>query len=433
MITDKFWKIFWIGAGSITLLGCSMALTLFMLNTRQGNLLAAIGVSYQDGKDPFQSTLLGIGSTATSTNYSLHDGFLYQDALPIGFRSWYWQAAADWRSLEDPHEGPYALKAFFATAGGTVGMSGPDVSLKDIHSLSLWVRADEQVGDVFLTVYDRVGNSLGVQSLGWYAQNGSLLPNSWAEVVIPLANIIGSSSATVMTGFSISGKNPGSASIDQIQLSKNEVTHDKWVPPPEPMGQPFNPFATSSPANLPYSFTPNPDQLSRWYSYFGYFGPGKNGEIIMGPLSASSTGSMTVFRGGRNWTDYAVDSVVNWGETRSLSLLGRFQDDGNFVACAYSHYGESAQIYQVKKGESTLISQSPALAIKDIEAWKGVQMGIKVRGNVVSCSINQQDVLKATLSDMPTSGTVGFETWDPDPTTSPHTLVSFMVTPLGAD
>jgi hypothetical protein len=113
-----------------------------------------------------------------------------------------------------------------------------------------------------------------------------------------------------------------------------------------------------------------------------------------------------------------------------FSLVARAVDDGNFVSCAFSRYGESVQLYQLKDGASTLLSQTPGLAVNDFDPWAGVNMGMQVKGNQVSCLIRGSEVLSATVPSMPASGSVGLETWDSNPDASPHTLKAFTVKPL---
>jgi hypothetical protein len=315
--------------------------------------------------------------------------------------------------------------------GGMGGMNGPDIMLQGMKSIRLQTRVDASVGDLLINLYDKNGNALATQSLGWYTSNGTLTPDTWQSVTIPLANLAGGTVPATINGFSISSKNSGMAYIDAVQLTKTDAQHTAWVAPPPSAGEAFNPFATSSPVALPYTFTPNPDALARWYTYFGTFGPSASGEIQAGPsASAKTTGSMTVFRGGRTWSDYHIDTTINWGEVSVFSLLARFVDDGNFVSCAFSRYGETVQLYQVTKGTSNFISQTPPLPVKDFEPWVGVNMGIEVQGNRVSCFMNGTEVLHASLPSMAAKGSAGFETWDPNPAAAPHTMKSFVVTPV---
>ena len=433
MITG-FWKITWIVFATIALGGLTFSLSLFYAHAEPGDLLAALGVSYQEGKDPFQGALL-------SGSMTLQSGYLYQDALPLRFSSWSWQASADWRSGEEKKDGPAALKATFAMVGGSVGMQGPVIDTSHFSSISLAVRPDKAAGDVYLDLYDANGNSLGRQSLGWYAASStdatqatpSLVADEWQTIVIPLANFATSAGKppSSITGFSVSGKNPGTAYIDDVRLTTQSLSHAIWVMPPEVYGQVFNPFATSSPVSLPYTFSPSASSMQKWYSYFGDFGGGASGQIEAGPSPAArTTGSMTVFRGGHDWVDYHTEAVVNWGQVSVFSLLVRFADDGDFASCAFSRYGETVQLYTVSKGKSVLVSQSPPLAVKDYEPWKDVHVGAGVVGSRVSCFIDGQVQLSGGLPDLPSSGSVGLETWDPNPDAAPDTLTSLEVVPI---
>jgi hypothetical protein len=435
--TDRYWKVFWLGWGSIIIIGLTVACSLFVYYTRQGDLLAAVGVSFDPARDPFEGTILGQKATV----FSLIGGYLYQNSLPLHFKPWTWSAIADWRNTEQIKAGTYALKAQFLEPGGTVGMSGFEVVLKDLKSISLSVRADEAVNDVYLILYDKNGVSLGEQSLGWYATRPEgtttaygLRPNTWEDVVVPLANFGLTDASSSISGFSVSSKSPGVAYIDEVQLTKTDVQRDRWVPPPEPKGEAFNPFATSTPTALPYVFTTTPENLAKWYSYFGSFGPGKSGQIEMGPSpEATSTGSMTIFRGGVNWSDYRIEANLDWGEVSVFSLLARFVNDGDFASCAFSRYGEGVQLYSVKKGSSTFIAQTPPLPVNDYEPWIGVKVGMAVQGKEVSCYVNGEEVLKSKIDDMQPQGSVGLETWDPNPRAAQHHLNSYTVTPIGSE
>jgi hypothetical protein len=429
MITDKFWKLFWIVTGGATLLGLAFAVSLFLYNTRQGDLLSAVGVSYQEGKDPFEGTTLGgaVGGLIT-----LSSGYLYQNSLPLHFKSWTWEALADWRSSEQVYEGASALKATFSANGGTVGMNGPAVDLKGMNSISLLVRVDPAVGDLYLNLYDKNGNALAQQSVGWYAASSTLSFGTWEHVIIPLRNF--GVVPTAISGFSISGKNPGVAYVDAVQLLKTDSDHAVWVAPPEVAGQAYNPFATSTPFSLPYTLDASPEAVSHWYSYFGVFAQNKIGDVIVGPSAANkSTGSLSVFRNGRAWSDYHIDAVLNWGEVSVFSLIGRVTSDGDFVSCAFSRYGETAQLYQVTKGTSNFISQTPPLAVKDYEPWVGVHVGMEVVGKSATCFIDGNQVLHADLPTLSPQGSAGIETWDPNPAAAPHTLRSFTVTQISSE
>jgi hypothetical protein len=67
-------------------------------------------------------------------------------------------------------------------------------------------------------------------------------------------------------------------------FQKRPRTFHVWVAPPDTSGQPFNPFATSTPVALPYQFSSFAENLVRWYSYFGLFGVRGNQVKEAGPI-----------------------------------------------------------------------------------------------------------------------------------------------------
>jgi hypothetical protein len=424
MKKDTFWQWFWIVSGVFFFVVMAGGVGIFITTLGRVNA-ASVDITYDPNVDPFGRATAG-GSTMP---VSLVSGFLYQDSLLPYFKNWAWHADADWHHAGDSADGSYALRASFTDKnGGTVGMSGPALALGGYSSISISVKPDTSVGDLYLELYDQNGNSLGLQSLGWYASS-SLMAGSWQTVAISLKNL--GAEGKKITGFGISSRAAGSALIDAIQLQKTEVSHAVWVAPLE-VGV-SNPLLGTPPAPLPYSLVFTPEGFSKWYTYYGSLVP-EGGALSIGPKpQPGSTGSMSVFKGGRLWKDYRVEATLYWGQTSAFSLLVRVQDDGNFISCAVGRYGEGVSIYQVKGGASTQLAQSPGLSVPDYQPWVDVPMAAEVVGDTVSCYVRGDKALSAKIPDMPTSGTAGVETWDQNPYASPHLLKQFSVTALTHD
>jgi len=174
------------------------------------------------------------------------------------------------------------------------------------------------------------------------------------------------------------------------------------------------------------------ESLDHWYSYYGYFKNGGN-SLSIGPLAKKNNDSLAVYRAGASWDDYEMDTTTQWGITSTFSLLARFKNPENYVSCAYSYYGQTAQIYSVVNGVSTNIATSPTLPTKYDEAWKDVKAGIRVQGSEVYCLEDGVVVLKANLPDIPRVGTVGIDAWDQNTEASPHTITSLTVRSLGGE
>jgi hypothetical protein len=328
------------------------------------------------------------------------------------------------------YAGTGSLKMNFLKTWAGMGLSGFSVSRASYGSISLAVYPDSAVGDLYIEVYDSKGVAQTRQSIGWYAQGGALVPNQWQIITIPLANLMGSSSSNTVTGISISTTNSGTAYVDSIVFGAEAAAHPLWVQPQWQDSPPFNPFATSTPEALPYTLTFTNDAFSHWYSYYGYFAM-NGGTLKIGPLAPTYNDSLAVLRGGKSWSDYSINATVNWGITSTFSLLARMEDAQNFASCAYSYYGQTVQIYEVKNGVSTELGQTPALAVASFdEPWNGMKAGMEVEGHTVTCFANGAKVLTADIPDLPRSGTIGFEAWDKNQYASPHAITSFKVLPL---
>lgn len=423
---DNFWKIFFSVIGGMTLvlvMGITSLKVSYFKQPDDASLAAAVGVTFDPLQDPFEKNQKLVETTGLASDY------LFRDSLPLGSEDWSWDTGVNWRSNERAYEGGYSLKADYAAPWAGVRLSSPQMSVSRYQSLSLAVYPDSKVEDLYVDVYDTFGRSAGEQSLGWYTQSGTLTPDAWNRVTIPLANLIAPSTEKI-TGFSISTKKPGAAFIDAVRLETSAVTHERWENTGEEagvwVGQ--DPFTGIAQATLPYSLvTTSADNLALWRPLFGQFEK-TDGGVHIGPEPKKTNGSMTVFGGGKEWENYRVDASVYWGMTSTFSLLMRFTDDANFAACAYSNYGAVVQIYAVKKGASTMVAQSPLLAIRAYEPWKDAQHSATVSGNRISCYMDGEKVLSATLPDMPVQGTAGIETWSINSDDYPHVLKELNVT-----
>jgi hypothetical protein len=424
MKTDKFWAVSW---GIIVLCaGVSFlaSLTLFVIRIHSVDA-AAVGITFDPTKDPFEQRL-NVGT------FHLTDGYIYRDALPLGLQKWNWDARVDWSSSEQVKDGQHSAKITFNNDWAGMGVSGFSVAKAAYQSLSFDVYVDTSVGDLYIEVYNGKGTALVRQSVGWYATGGTLMPNTWQVITIPIENLMGGDSSDSITGISISTTHPGVAFVDNIQFTNIASAHPVWVAPLWQDIPPFNPFATSTPASLPYKLESSGESLDRWYSYNGFF-ENRGTSFKIGPLSGRNTDSFVVYRGGKNWDDYQVDTVSDWGLTSTMSIMVRVKDPLNYASCAYSYYGQTAQIYDVVNGVSTMSGQTPALATRNDAPWENVHTGVKVQGNEIYCLVDGVVVLKAELTDMPRVGTVGIDAWDKNTYSSPHTVKKLDVLPLGGE
>ena len=81
-----FWRIFWFGWGSITIVGLSVAVSLFVFYTRPTGLLAAIGVTYDPTKKKYVGTWI--------------------DSMTPGYATMEAELSADGKTMTGTMEGP---------------------------------------------------------------------------------------------------------------------------------------------------------------------------------------------------------------------------------------------------------------------------------------------------------------------------------------
>jgi hypothetical protein len=420
--TDTFWKLFWISVGIITILFALIvvALTYFYNPARTADA-AAVGVLFDASRDPFASKRPDDARPKFSGEY------FYKDALPLSLADWSWGVGVNWNSTGVVYEGSNSFKITFREDWSGMRVNSSEIDLSDYQGISLAVYPDSSLGDLYIELFDSYGNSLGKQALSWYTPNQRLATATWNKIIIPLENLFpDGTSKRPITGYAISTVRPGVAYFDSVHLENNVAPHAKWY---EPKPTEWQPEPPAPPISLPYILESTPSSVKQWKTVFGKFDLTPNG-VRIGTIPEKTTGSMSYVLGGQNWTDYIVETTTYWGQTSSLSILVRYVDDANFISCAISNYGQLAQLYQVKKGVSTLLGSSPGLSIRAYEPWKDANAGASVQGNRVSCYVDDERVLSYEVPAMPSAGSAGVETWTRNTYDSPHILQEFTVKPL---
>ena len=418
---DRFWKVFWFVLGLLTLAYILVTGELFYLyNPLRTADAASVGISYDPARDPFERMKRDQEMRPKFTGE-----YFYQDSLPLAFSDWSWSVRNDWYSTEQHLEGTRSLKITFLQEWAGARAYASDIDIAVYEGISLSVFPDQKVGDLYIELFDTSGRSLGRQSISWYAFSGTLNPSTWNTISIPLENLmpIGQAKRNI-SGFSIGSDHPGVAFVDAVRLEKTVVRHARWKEPLPSQGEVEKP---ATPIDLPYHLAFTTDAMSAWRTVFGRFDLTQGG-VRLGPTAEKTTGSMSYLRGGKAWRDYHVETTTYWGPTETFSILVRYVDDANFISCAFSSYDAVAQIYIVHKGSSTLLGTSPGLPIRANEAWKDAKAGASVVGKKVSCFVDGEKVLSATIPEMAESGSIGFETWTRNTYDQPHLLQVLDVT-----
>lgn len=421
--TDTFWKLFWMTVGTLVLLYfvAILALTYFYDPTKTADA-AAVGIIFDPSRDPFE------GRRLSDNRPSFAGEYFFQDSLPLSMADWSWGVRVNWNAADTAYSGAQSFRVTFLQDWSGVRAQAPDIDISKFDGISLSVYP-EDMDDLFLEVFDQYGNSLGRQSLGWYTESGKLQKNTWNQVSVPFANLfpVGQAKRTI-SGYAISTVHPGVTYVDEVRLESSVPAHARWYEP-KPVEYVEVPEKPETPASLPYTLAYTPETSTLWKTIFGRFDVTATG-VRIGTNPQKTTGSMSYIKGGQNWADYRIDTKLYWGQTSAFSILLRYVDDANFVSCAFSHYNEIVQIYSVQKGVSTLLATSPTLPIDAQEPWRDAKAGASVQGDRVSCYVNGEKVLSATIPEMSLFGKAGLETWTRNTFDSPHTLQEYSVTAI---
>jgi hypothetical protein len=422
--TDTFWRLFWTVVGIVTLLYFIGVVSLaYFYNPTKTADAAAVGIIFDPSRDPFAS------SRPNDARPEFAGNVFYDDALPLAFADWSWGVQVRWGSNETVYEGTQSIRVNFLQDWSGMRVDASGIDLRGYEGISLAIRPQSGIEDLYIELFDDFGKSLGKQSLNWYAREGKLAANAWNAVNIPLDNLFPEDhDERAISGYAISTINPGIAYIDSIRLSRDAPKRLRWYKP-APVDTPVAEEKPAPPIPLPFTLGLTPQAAAGWKTIFGRFELTPNGMRI-GSIPEKSTGSMSYILGGQNWTNYSVSSKMYWGQTSAFSILVRYVDDGNFVSCAFSHYNETVQLYSVKKGVSTLLGTSPGLPIRAYEPWRDAVAGASVRGNTVSCYVDGELALSYEVPGISPAGGVGIETWTRNTYDSPHTLQEFSVKPL---
>lgn len=142
---------------------------------------------------------------------------------------------------------------------------------------------------------------------------------------------------------------------------------------------------------------------------------------------ASTTGSGVSLIGSNEFSNFTVESVLDWYHGRSYALLARYQDEDNYVACTFARYGSGVRIEAVHHGEKTSYGENYTLGEPYYSPWLNNKLGMRIRGTHVECLKNGEWILRADVPRMPPSGALRLEVWDKDPGVARLVIKKFSV------
>ena len=150
--------------------------------------------------------------------------------------------------------------------------------------------------------------------------------------------------------------------------------------------------------NLPYEEKFN--NRKKWVNLWGNVEFLNNKLIITNP--PLTPGAMSYLDGSFMLKDYMYSVILEETTAKKAILLARFADSRNYIGCKYEN--NNVGIINQKNGYKTDIREARV----ELYNLKNVKLKICVKNNLVSCSLNDKEILSATILDMPKNGGVGF-------------------------
>jgi len=200
----------------------------------------------------------------------------------------------------------------------------------------------------------------------------------------------------------IKNPTPIDSSFDFVNSSNENF--DEYVPP---VG--YEPIKLSIDENrVPYETATY--GFKGWKNSFGSFKQEED-EMYIGS-NASTTSSLVTLQGSEDWVNYKFNTLVDWYQGSSFTLVARYKDSKNYVACSFSLYGRGVRLFKVINGKTYDYGQSPQLPIPAVGPWKNNNLSISVTGNHIECLRNNESVLRDDMAGIPSAGGVGLKTWN---------------------
>ena len=151
-------------------------------------------------------------------------------------------------------------------------------------------------------------------------------------------------------------------------------------------------------------FTDNFADITGWRNTEGSYELSSTGMSLQ--ADATNTANGVLLDGSQTWSDVNYTAHVTWNAGQNVTLLARYQDAKNFVACSFGSDG--ASVRQTVNGKVQTLAQT-AYTLNH----GAVVFGVTMHGNQVSCSANGKQLATATASGIPAHGMIGLSIWDP--------------------
>jgi peptidoglycan hydrolase-like protein with peptidoglycan-binding domain len=192
------------------------------------------------------------------------------------------------------------------------------------------------------------------------------------------------------------------------------------------------PIATTTITTSPtpaISFPYKTENFSDWKGTWGGVATTSVNTLLI-KASTTSSGGEAIFPLSNDWKDYryTADVTVSNGV---ITLIGRYVDEDNFLACTFSGNGVVAQ--QRLNGQTTTLASGTIPDFSPTQYFqKSISVAMRVQGTTVGCSASAatENVTYTGVDSHLMKGGIGIETWFQDLGVATLELRSVNVTSL---
>lgn len=337
---------------------------------------------------------------------------IFADSLALGWENYSWDSRVDFSSLASSTSAAdrgKSIRVIYDKPNAGFLVSAPHFNTSPFSSIKISIYIPKESGyenDLFLELGDTKGKNYGSQSLNWYIESKVFKPETWYDIVVPLANL---NAANVKVGsISLVSAKPAVIYIDNIEFSPESIFFPAWTPS-------FDLTAArkkAPPIDLPYTSD----------FYYRKNDWAKNSGEIDIPFSKMRlfTGTSTNYAsytllGGDLWTDYRYTIYLDWAVGDSINVMGRYSEDGGFFSCSFYDDGANVTLYQSQNGK--LVELDSPLNYTKVRTynWSTTKsLGIEIKGNQIACLKDGEVKVKHQgLPLAPLFGTPALELWSP--------------------
>jgi peptidoglycan hydrolase-like protein with peptidoglycan-binding domain len=192
------------------------------------------------------------------------------------------------------------------------------------------------------------------------------------------------------------------------------------------------PVATTTPEvvaptspTLPY----RADTFYDWKSTWGDVSTTSKGSLLL-QGTVDTNGAEAVFPASKDWDNYRYTANVSVANS-NITLIARYVDENNFVACSFSK--DWVQITQRQYGTTTILASKYVPGVLNAGgAAISTAVAITVKGHSIGCAaLGPDDNLSFTIRGTePLTGAVGIQTYYDTPFAARLELLGIKVDPL---